>query len=85
MRHIIVLPTSPRRWIAWFHGTDLIAKGTSEQFAVGQLMKNHGHKIGTNVAPAYEMWVWTEKLFDKCRVAQPIKEANEGLLQQEAE
>lgn len=74
MQHLVVMQTSQRRFVAWVLGTDISAKGTSEQFAVGELMKKHGHKFNLNVAPSKEIWVWTEKMIQASRCAVPVEE-----------
>lgn len=77
MKHLIVMQTSQRRFVAWVLGTGISAKGTSVEFAVGRLMREHGHKFGLNVAPSTELWVWTQKMIDAGRCARPIEKENE--------
>ena len=78
MKHLIVMQTSQPRFVAWVLGTDISAKGTSAEFAVGRLMREHGHKLGLNFAPTTEIWVWTQKMIDAGRCAKPIEKEEQG-------
>ena len=57
MRFLVVHQMSARRFVAHVLGTQIQAKGTSEQFAVGQLVKEHGFRFGMNVMPESEAYV----------------------------
>jgi|688.fasta_scaffold1159822_1 hypothetical protein len=57
MRFLVVHQTSARRFIAHILGTQIWAKGTTEEFAVGTLMKKHGFRFGINVMPESEIRV----------------------------
>lgn len=58
MKFLQVFQTSERRFIAIVLGTKYVSRGTSVEFAVGALMKAHGHKMGVNVMPEDEVWAW---------------------------
>ena len=57
MRNIVVDQTSQRRFVAKVLGTDVVGKGTSLPFAIGQLVIEHGYKYGLNVVLGSDAWV----------------------------
>jgi hypothetical protein len=57
MRFLVVSQTSKRRFFAHILGSRIWSQGTSLQFAVGQLMIDHGHRFGINVMPESEAFV----------------------------
>ena len=62
MKFLVVHQTSARRFVAHILGTHIWSKGTSEEFAVGALIKKHGFRFGINVMPESEIRVrshWT--------------------------
>ena len=73
MRLITISQTSERRFIAKFVGTGIEAKGTSEQFAVGRLLRDHGVDLGFSVLTEKELWDWALHHPD-ARCAVPIDE-----------